>query len=189
MPVSSIDTLFCMSSKSTDLDTILKFLLCFHMLSPTQGGFYSLSCRFWSWGARGLNIFFFPAHDEVTQLGFQQRTRNAHSTNRSEESVSQTGNTAHGILALYQWLYFLIVAVRERPVEKVGRPHWEWSNHPTLSRSTRCCREADTTENEMTILYLKKLLLVRIATNQQEWSNYLVLRKELQRSCEAGLVS
>lgn len=41
MPVSSIDTLFCMSSKSTDLDTILKFLLCFHMLSPTQGGFYS----------------------------------------------------------------------------------------------------------------------------------------------------
>lgn len=39
MPVSSIDTSFCMSYKSTDLYIILKFLLCFNMLSPTQGGF------------------------------------------------------------------------------------------------------------------------------------------------------
>lgn len=109
-------------------------------------------------------------------------------TDLKDQSVRQV------ILLTAYWLFtndfhFVMVAVRERPVEKVGRPHWEWSNHPTLSRSTRCCREADTTENEMTILYLKKLLLVRVATNQQERSNYLVLREELQRSCEAGLES
>lgn len=49
------------------------------------------------------------------------------------------------ILLTAYWLftndfYFLMVAVRERPVEKVGGPHWEWSNYPSLSRSTRYCK-------------------------------------------------
>lgn len=149
--------------------------------------FYNLACRFLKLRCKGVKYFFLGTWwSNPAGIGTKDQKCSLYQQILKYLSVHQA------IQPMAYWLfindfYLLMEAVRKHLVEKVGRYHWEWSGHPILCRSTWWWKEADITVNEMPSWATRKLLLVKVAKNQQEQSNHHALWEELQRSCEVGL--